>query len=119
MPEAVPLQLRAVARALDSGHLDSLYHSRIAGMLREVADDLERLRADAVVLLASNAKLRAQTTRAKELHQPGVTRVMHWCSVYGGGMEEAHEEDAPKSCLECGSETAWPCNTYKILEGTQ
>jgi hypothetical protein len=49
-----------------------------------------------------------------ELHHDSGFPVQHWCTRYGGSMEDAHEPDAPHQCYECGPETAWPCETYKL-----
>jgi hypothetical protein len=54
----------------------------------------------------------AALERVRALHIDSGVKVQHWCSVWGGGMEPAHEPDAPNQCAECGEETPWPCPTY-------
>jgi hypothetical protein len=56
------------------------------------------------------------TIELRQMHAPTDHRVKHWCSRYGGSLEEAHAADAPKACRECGDEMEWPCDTIKAVE---
>jgi hypothetical protein len=86
--------------------------NRILDAIPELLGD--RLVAQLQYLAQENDRLEYSLQEILKIHVDSGTKIKHWCANYGGSWEQAHNENAPNSCAECGDETEHPCLTYRL-----
>jgi hypothetical protein len=50
------------------------------------------------------------------LHSDSGYKTQHWCAQTGE-MEDNHGYNDTNQCEECGPQSSWPCETYKLAAG--